>query len=116
MIGVVLSMSVLERRREIGILRAVGARRRDIARLFLVEAAVIGAAGGVAGVAVGGGAGWLANAMTRQFAHATQALFVMPVWLAVLGIGFGVAASLVAGWAPASRAARLHPVEALRAD
>ncbi len=116
MISVIMSMSVLERRREIGILRAVGARRRDIARLFLTEVAVIGLAGGVVGLGIGWGAGAVINALVRRSSGAAQGIFHLPSWLVVLALSFGIAVSLLAGWIPAARAARLNPVDALHTE
>jgi ABC-type lipoprotein export system ATPase subunit/ABC-type antimicrobial peptide transport system permease subunit len=116
MIGVVMSMAVLERRREIGVLRAIGARRRDISRLFLSEAAAIGLAGGIVGVAVGAGVGEGVNAVVRASASGAFAhgIFSLPLWLVALGLAFGAGVAVVAGAIPAARAAALSPVDALR--
>jgi macrolide transport system ATP-binding/permease protein len=111
MIGVVMSMAVLERRREIGIWRAVGARRRDVFALFLAEAVMMGALGGALGVGVGSVVGHLGAVL---FHHA--GLFVVPLWLVGLGLGFGMVVAAVAGAVPANHAASLRPVEALRAE
>ncbi len=116
MISVIMSMSVLERRREIGILRAVGARKRDIARLFLTEVATIGLAGGVVGLGIGWGAGAVINQIVRQTSGSAQGIFHLPLWLIALALLFGVAVSLLAGWIPAARAARLNPVDALHTE
>ncbi len=111
MIGVVMGMAVLERRREIGIWRAVGARRRDIFVLFLAEALVIGAAGGAVGDLAALGLGSLGALVFH-----VPALFYLPIGLLLLGLGFGAAMATVAGLIPASQGARLSPVEALRTD
>ncbi len=111
MIGVVMGMAVLERRREIGIWRAVGARRRDIFVLFLAEALVIGAAGGAVGDLAALGLGSLGALVFH-----VPALFYLPIGLLLLGLGFGAAMAAVAGLIPASQGARLSPVEALRTD
>ena len=116
MISVIMSMSVLERRREIGILRAVGARRKDIARLFLTEVATIGVGGGVVGLGLGAAAGEVINAVVSRNASFHSGIFHLPVWLLILGLGFGAAVSLIAGWIPAARAARLDPVTALHSE
>lgn len=113
MIGVVMSMAVLERRREIGVLRAVGARRRDVSRLFLIEAGVIGLAGGVAGVLIGVAGAALANAILAGGGGLAR-LVAIPPWLVILGIGFGAAVAVAAGAIPAAHAAALNPVDALR--
>ena len=114
MIGVVMSMAVLERRRDIGIFRALGARRRDIFRLFLSEAVLIGLAGGLVGLGLGGGVGWGINMLLGQ--SASGGLFALPWWLAGLSLVLGGGVSLVAGAVPAGHAAALSPVDALRQE
>jgi putative ABC transport system permease protein len=113
-----LVMAILERRREIGILKALGATDRDVRSLFFAEAGAMGLFGGFFGVALG----WLiGQALTwgttiylhRQNLPGVRISFV-PWWLALGAIGFAIIVSLVAGLYPASRAARLNPVEALR--
>ena len=111
MIGVVMGMAVLERRREIGIWRAVGARRRDIFVLFLAEALVIGAVGGAVGDLTALGFGSLGALVFH-----VPALFYLPPALLLLGLGFGAAMATVAGIIPASQGARLSPVEAIRTE
>jgi ABC-type lipoprotein export system ATPase subunit/ABC-type lipoprotein release transport system permease subunit len=115
MIGVVMSMAVLERRREIGVMRAVGARRRDVSRLFLMESGVIGLVGGLAGVAFAFAGAGLADNIVGATDPALATLVLIPPWLVLLGIGFGTAVAVIAGAIPASHAAALSPVEALRA-
>ncbi len=111
MIAVVMSMAVLERRREIGIWRALGARRRDIFILFLAEAIIVGLIGGILGVAVGWGLGQLGSQIFHQ-----PGLFLVPLWLVLVGLVFGGGVAAVAGAIPANHAARLKPVEALRGE
>ncbi len=111
MIGVVMGMAVLERRREIGVWRAVGARRRDIFLLFLVEALAIGVIGGAAGDLVAVGFGNLGALLFH-----VAGLFYMPPILLLLGLAFGGTMAVLAGLIPASQGARLSPVEALRAE
>ncbi|AUW94608.1 lipoprotein ABC transporter ATP-binding protein [Sulfobacillus thermotolerans] len=115
MIGVVMSMSVLERRREIGVLRAVGARRRDISRLFLLEALAIGLMGAVAGLAIGSGVGLLINGFVSH-AAAGDTIFALPGWLIIMGLAFGGGVAVIAGAIPASHAASLNPIDALRQE
>ena len=113
-------MSILERTREIGIMKAIGGSDGDIRRIFLVEASVIGCMGGVAGVALG----WLvgrvinfgANVYIQSQGGPTGNLFSLPLWLVAGAIGFAFVVSLIAGSYPASRAARLDPIQALRHD
>jgi putative ABC transport system permease protein len=113
-----LVMAILERRREIGILKALGAADRDVMQLFFVEAGVMGLLGGVFGVAFG----WMigravtfgSNIYLRRQNLPTTDIFSVPWWLVVSAIVFAVIVSFLAGLYPASRAARLNPVEALR--
>ncbi|HTC42448.1 MAG TPA: FtsX-like permease family protein [Candidatus Acidoferrales bacterium] len=113
-----LVMAILERRREIGVLKALGAADSDVQRLFFVEAGVMGFFGGIFGVAFG----WLlGRAITfgtnvylkRQNLNPID-LSSVPWWLVILALVFAVAVSLIAGLYPASRAAKLNPVDALR--
>ncbi len=113
-----LVMAILERRREIGVLKALGAADSDVKRLFFAEAGVMGLLGGIVGVVFG----WMigravtigTNIYLKQQNLPTTDIFSVPWWLAILAIVFAVIVSLVAGLYPASRAARLNPVEALR--
>ncbi len=113
-------MSILERTREIGIMKAIGGGDSDVRNIFLVEAAAIGLAGGVFGVLLGWGASrainYGANLYIQSQGGTTANLFSLPWWLVLGGISFAVAVSLIAGSYPASRAARLDPIQALRHD
>jgi len=111
-------MSILERTKEIGIMKAIGASDGDIRRIFLVEASVIGWIGGIAGVALG----WLvgrainigANIYIESQGGTAATLFLLPWWLVAGALGFSILVSVVAGSYPANRAARLEPMHALR--
>jgi putative ABC transport system permease protein len=113
-----LVMSILERRKEIGVLKSLGADERDIRRLFLVESAVIGSVGAIVGITFG----WIITRIASAIAKAMMAregvtgveLFALPWWLILIAFSFGLIVSLVAGLYPAARAARVDPVEALR--
>jgi putative ABC transport system permease protein len=113
-----LAMAILERRREIGILKALGAADRDVRRLFFVEAGAMGLLGGVLGVVMG----WLiGRALTIGTNVYLKRQELPPIdissihwWMVALAIGVSFIVSLAAGMYPASRAARLNPVEALR--
>ncbi len=111
-----MAMAVLERTREIGIMKALGARNREIGRLFLAEAAGIGLLGGTLGLGGGWGAGLLLNWVSRKALDlpGDVSLFHVTLWLAAGSVAFSVFVSVVAGWLPARRAARLEPVAALR--
>jgi putative ABC transport system permease protein len=113
-----LVMAVLERRREIGIMKALGASDVDIRKIFFAEAAAMGAAGGVLGVLLGWGIGRVINAGTnfwlaRNKLPAENFWFV-PWWLVLSAIVFAIGVSILSGLYPASRAAKLDPVQALR--
>ena len=114
-------MSILERTREIGIMKAVGGSEGQIKGLFFIEAAFIGLFGGIFGVLLGWGvtriANFIANLYVRhQGTTGHFELFYLPAWLILGAVGFAVVVSLLAGLYPAMRAARINPVEALRHD
>jgi putative ABC transport system permease protein len=113
-------MSILERTREIGIMKAVGGDDRDIRLIFLVEASIIGLAGGVLGIVLGWVVGRAinlgANIYIQSQGGSSGNLFSLPLWLIVGAIVFSIVLSLLAGSYPASRAARLDPIQALRHD
>jgi putative ABC transport system permease protein len=113
-----LVMAILERRREIGVLKALGAADRDVRQLFFAEAGVMGLAGGVFGVLLGWAIGRAIQFATmiylkRQGMNPPN-IWSVPWWLILGAIGFAIVVSLASGIYPASRAARLDPVEALR--
>jgi putative ABC transport system permease protein len=119
-IGIVntLVMAILERRREIGIMKALGASDGDVKLLFFAEAGAMGLLGGAVGVALGWTIGRVINLGTniylkRQHFPPEQIWFV-PWWLVLGSIGFALVVSLLSGLYPASRAAKLDPVQALR--
>jgi len=111
----IMLVSVTERIREIGVRRALGARRRDILRQFLVEAVLLSVAGGTVGVAVAAG-------FSRLLAVAVGAVvgvdFQAPVqgWAVVLALVVSSAVGVLAGFYPARQAAGLDPVAALRSE
>ena len=97
-----LVISVLERRGEIGVRRALGARRRHVAGQFLVEAGVLALLGGLAGVLLG-------SVVTAVYARAQGWLIAVPVGALTAGVGLALAVGLLAGVSPAIRAARPRP-------
>lgn len=115
-----LVMAILERRREIGIMKAIGASDTDVRRLFFAEAGAMGFAGGALGVALGWMIGRVINAGTNLYLHSHQLpseqIWSVPWWLVAGAIVFALGVSLVSGLYPAARAARLDPVQALRYD
>lgn len=111
MIGLVTSMTVLERRQEIGILRAIGSRRMDIFRLFLTHVLIVGLVGGLGGLFV---SGIMADLIDIAVAKGVASqLFAIPLWLMALGLMFALGVSALAGIPPALKAAALPPVDAL---
>ena len=114
-------MSILERTREIGIMKAIGAEDREIKLIFFVEAAVIGLVGGVVGVLLAWGIDGLANRLAYRFILKPQGasfidFFDLPPYLWLGAILFALIVSILAALYPASRAARIDPVRALRHD
>jgi len=101
-------IAVTERTREIGVRLAMGARRRDVLRQFLLEAALLATAGGVAGVAAASLIGLALSGLMPGFEAAA------PLWAVAAGLAASTATGVLAGYLPAQRAARLDPVEALR--
>jgi putative ABC transport system permease protein len=120
LLGIVntLVMAILERRREIGIMKAVGAGDADIKKLFFAEAGVMGFLGGVAGVGLGWAMGRVINLGTNIYLKRQQmtpeTFWSVPWWLVGAALAFAVIVSLGSGIYPASRAAKLDPVQALR--
>jgi putative ABC transport system permease protein len=119
-IGIVntLVMAILERRREIGIMKAIGASDSDVKKLFFAEAGAMGLLGGVVGVALGWTIGHIINLGTNIYlkrqALPHESFWSVPWWLVGAAVVFAFIVSLVSGLYPAARAARLDPVQALR--
>jgi len=113
-----LVMAVLERRREIGVMKAIGASDSDVKRLFFAEAGAMGFFGGVLGIALGFAIGKAINLGTGIYLHNHQLpaepVWILPPWLIGAAIAFSILVSLLAGLYPASRAARLDPVQTLK--
>ncbi len=103
----IMLMSVLERTREIGVRKALGARRVDITRQFLAESATLSMVGAVLGMFLGGGLAKLVDAATPLPA-------TVPAWAIVVGVVLGLVVGIVFGVYPALRASRLDPIVALR--
>jgi len=126
----IMTVSVMERTREIGVLKAIGARSRTILTMFLTEAALIGFLGGIAGVPLGYAvAQVLGRLLFKYSAEVTPRRSIItgtqthpltevspilsPEWV-VIAIAFAVGVSILFGWYPARKAAKLDPVKALR--
>lgn len=114
-----LTMTVMERYQEIGIYKSIGASNGDIRWMFLVEAAVVGLLGGVGGLLL---AGVVSKILKWAFTHyadmngvdGPEAVFIFPVWLLCGGVVYSIVVSVVSGIYPASRAANVDPIDALR--
>jgi putative ABC transport system permease protein len=102
----IMTISVTERTSEIGLRKALGARRREILWQFLVEAAVLTSVGGVLGILIGSSIGLLVHFVSGF-------PISLPWWSFVLGIAFSAAVGIIFGMVPAIRASRLDPIEAL---
>ena len=119
-IGIVntLVMAILERRREIGIMKAIGASDGDVKKLFFAEAGAMGVLGGFVGVALGWTIGHVINLGTNIYLKRQslppENFWSVPWWLVAAAIVFAFVVSLLSGLYPAARAARLDPVQALR--
>ena len=114
-------MSILERTREIGIMKAIGAEDREIKLIFFFEAAVIGLTGGVLGALAAWGIDAVANRLAYRFILRPQGasfvdFFFLPPYLWLGAILFALSVSILAALYPAARAARIDPVRALRHD
>lgn len=110
----VMLVTVSERRREIGLRRAIGATPRSIMIQFLLEAAALSLVGALVGALVGVVLSW-ATALLARSGLGTWELAIPP-WSLVLGVGLAVSTGLAFGFFPAWRAARISPIEALRAE
>ena len=119
-IGIVntLVMAILERRREIGIMKAIGASDGDVKKLFFAEAGAMGILGGIVGVILGWAIGQVINLGTNIYLKRQslppEHFWAVPWWLVAFALVFAFAVSLISGLYPAGRAARLDPVQALR--
>jgi len=113
-----MTISLLERTHEIGIMKAIGATNKDVKRMFIFEAAQIGFWGGVFGLF----GGWLmgllintlVNILAKNFGGVAQGIFFTPMWFSSISIVFALLVSLTAGIYPARRAGKLNPLEAIR--
>jgi len=103
----IMTISVTERTREIGVRKALGAKRREILTQFLIEAVVLTSLGGLLGIGLGSGIALAVN-LLADFPVS------LPLWSFVLGLGFSAGVGIFFGMYPAIKASRLDPIEALR--
>lgn len=114
MILTVLYISVVERTKEIGVIKAIGGRKKDIRRIFVSESFLIGLFSGMFGVGIAWGLSLIANAASTHYFD-VSIIDLTPMY-AVSGIVLSIIISMIAGLMPASKAAKLDPVESLRRD
>jgi len=106
----IMLVTVNERTREIGIRKAVGARRLDIAQQFLIEAIALTGLGGILGITLG----WSITEVIKRIPQASGIFLVITIGTVAIAVGVSVGSGIAFGLYPAMRAARLHPIEALR--
>lgn len=115
MIGIIMYISVLERTKEIGILRSLGARKKDIARVFNSETFIIGVSSGLIGIFIA----WLllfpVNSLLKELTSLDNVAILNPIHALIL-ITISVILTLIGGWIPAKLASKKDPVEALRTE
>ena len=115
LIAIIIYPSVLERRKEIGVLRSIGARKKDVARVFLAESAILGGYSGIIGVVVS----WaLSFAVSAILEHVFGFVGLMHVewWHAIMMLGISILLSMLAGFIPSRIAAKKDPAIALRSE
>ncbi|MDF2590401.1 MAG: sulfate transporter ATP-binding protein [Anaerocolumna sp.] len=115
MIGIITYISVLERTKEIGVLRALGARKKDITRVFNAETFIIGTCSGVLGITIARLLLFPTNRIIEKAADLPNVAKMNPVHAVILVI-ISVTLTVLGGWLPAKMAAKKDPVEALRAE
>jgi len=114
-------MAIYERTKEIGIMKVIGARLKDIRRLFLYESSMIGFIGGVIGVGFSFGVSYFLNTVGARFLADSigtggSKLSIIPVWLAVLGMAFSAFIGLISGFLPARKATKLSALSAIHTE
>lgn len=116
-----LTISLLERTREIGLMMALGGRNRDMSKLFVFEAVLLSVAGALIGIGLAVAAGQIVNFFMNNFARhrgvkESFVLFSTPLWLIAGLVGFMVVVGLLVAFFPAKRAHRINPIDALRRE
>ncbi len=116
MIGIITNISVLERTKEIGILRAVGASKRDVSRVFNAETLIVGLAAGLLGILVSVLATFPINALIHDLTGLNNLSAVLPAGAGAILVAISVVLTVFAGLVPSRGAAKKDPVEALRSE
>ena len=121
-IGIIntMLMSIYERQKEIGVMKVIGASVRDVETMFLIESGFIGFFGGILGLVISLLVAKLLNttlgADPNSMFGTSGNIVIIPVWLALVGVGFSALVGVLAGYLPARRATKLSAIEALRAN
>ncbi|MCM1194547.1 MAG: ABC transporter ATP-binding protein/permease [Firmicutes bacterium] len=115
MIAIITYVSVIERIKEIGVIRSLGGRKRDVSNLFIAETFIIGGISGVFGILVTYGISALLNAILGSLFD-IYTIAALPFWQALVMIGVSIVLTLISGLIPASIAAKKDPVESLRSE
>ena len=116
MIGIITYISVLERTKEIGILRAIGASKKDIRRVFNAETLIVGFVAGALGIGITLGLNVVINIILFNLTGLANLKAVLPPVAALILVGISMALTLIAGLFPSGFAAKRNPVEALRTE
>ncbi len=116
MIAIITYVSVVERIKEIGVIRSLGGRKRDVSRLFNAETIIIGLIAGIIGILFTLFASWIINLIVNSFQPGLGAIAVFPWFYALLMLGVSVALTLISGLLPSRSAAKKDPVIALRSE
>ena len=114
MIAVITYISVVERVKEIGVIRSLGGRKKDVSRLFTAENLITGLASGLFGIAVTYLLSLIINIVVSFFG--VPAIAMLPWWMALIMIGLSIFLNVISGFIPSRNAARQDPVEALRSE
>jgi putative ABC transport system permease protein len=113
-----MTVTLLERTAEIGVMRTIGASSSDIVILFVAEAIIVGLLGGVVGILIGGGIGIFFNGLlsvaASKFGGESVSLFKYPVWFLIFICSFSGGVGFLTGLFPARRAAKINPLDAIR--
>lgn len=113
-----MTIALLERTHEIGIMKSIGVANRDVWRLFLTESMVIGVSGGLLGMGIGWSLGilvnFIVNLLAQSFGGESVQLFWIPTWFVLLVMGFSAIVGFSTGLYPARRASHLNPLQALK--
>ena len=116
MIGIITYISVLERTKEIGILRAIGASKKDVGRVFNAETLIVGFVAGIIGIVITLLLNQVVNVILFHFTGIAGLRAVLPVGAAVILVAISMFLTLIAGLIPSGFAAKKNPVEALRSE